>query len=156
MHIYLKKSFLATEKMSRGSLAMQITKIFFSSFVMCFLLDMVWLGFIAKNLYFTTIGSLLRRSGDTLAPNWPAAVLVYIFIAGGIVLFALPKANGNYLAALLWGGLFGAVTYGVYDFTNFSTLSAWPFKITIIDFLWGTVLCALVTVFANYLQQLTA
>jgi uncharacterized membrane protein len=135
---------------------MQILKLFFSALVVCFLLDMVWLGFIAKNLYVTTIGSLLRKSGDTLVPNWPAAVLVYLCIAGGIVLFVLPKVNGNYLLALVWGALFGVVTYGIYDFTNFSILNNWPFKITIVDFVWGTVLCALVTLFTTYVQNLSA
>jgi uncharacterized membrane protein len=134
---------------------MQILKLFFSALVMCFLLDMVWLGFIAKNLYFNTIGSLLRKSGDSLAPNWPAATLVYLFIAGGIVLFVLPRVNGNYLMALVWGALFGAVTYGVYDFTNFSILNNWPFKITLVDFIWGITLCALVTLFATYMKNIS-
>jgi uncharacterized membrane protein len=135
---------------------MPILKLFLSSLVVCFLLDMLWLGFIAKNIYFSTIGSMLRKSGESLVPNWPAAVMVYIFIAGGVVLFALPKANGSYLMALVWGGLFGAVTYGIYDFTNFSILNGWPFKITVIDFIWGISLCGSVTLFATYLQNVSA
>jgi uncharacterized membrane protein len=134
---------------------MPFLKLFFSTMAVCFLLDMVWLGFIAKNIYFNTIGSLLRKSGDSIAPNWPAAILVYIFITSGIILFVLPRVNGNYLLAAAWGALFGAVTYGIYDFTNFATLSQWPLKITLLDFIWGTILCCLVSVFAAYMQNAT-
>jgi Predicted membrane protein (DUF2177) len=34
--------------------------------------------------------------------------------------------------------LFGLVVYGVYDFTNYSTLRQWPFVVTLADVAWGT------------------
>jgi uncharacterized membrane protein len=88
-----------------------------------------------------------------MAPNWPAAMIVYCAIAIGIMCFVLPKANGNYMLALVWGALFGAVTYGIYDFTNFSVLANWPLKITLIDFIWGMVLCSLTSCFATFMQK---
>jgi uncharacterized membrane protein len=132
---------------------MQI-KIFLASLLACLMLDSVWLGFVAKNIYFETIGSMLRKSGNSLSPNYPAALIVYLLLVGGIILFVLPKTNGSYGLALLWGALFGAVTYGIYDFTNFAIFSSYPFKITLIDFGWGIVLCSLVTLFATYLQNI--
>jgi uncharacterized membrane protein len=38
--------------------------------------------------------------------------------------------------------LFGLVVYGVYDFTNYSTLRQWPFVLTLADVAWGTVATA--------------
>ena len=38
--------------------------------------------------------------------------------------------------------LFGLVVYGVYDFTNYSTLRQWPFVLTVADVAWGTVASA--------------
>jgi uncharacterized membrane protein len=132
---------------------MAFLKLFVSSLLCLFVLDMLWLGVIANQLYNDQIGSLLRKSGESMAPNWPAAAVVYLAIAIGILFFVLPRAEGNYLHALLWGALFGAVIYGVYDFTNFSILANWPLKITLIDFVWGIVLCSLTSLFAVFIQN---
>lgn len=132
---------------------MQKLIMFFTTLVTVFVFDMIWLGYLAKQTYAHNIGVLLRKSGDSMAPVWSAAIVVYIFIAIGIVFFVLPKANGNYLMALLWGMLFGAVTYGIYDFTNYSILSNWTLKITFIDFIWGIVLCGLSSLIATVIQN---
>lgn len=132
---------------------MQIPILFFVTIVTVFILDMIWLGFLAKQIYTDNIGMLLRKSAGMMTPIWPAAVVVYICIAIGIMYFVLPKANGNYLQALVAGVLFGAVTYGIYDFTNYSILANWPYKITIIDFIWGMVLCGLSSVIVTFVQN---
>lgn len=132
---------------------MQLFKLFISIIVFTFILDMIWLGLIAKNTYHASIGILLRKSGNVMMPNWPAAVIVYIAIVTGIVCFVLPKANGNYSLALAWGAVFGAVIYGIYDFTNLSILANWPLKITLIDFVWGIILCGLTSLFATFMQN---
>jgi uncharacterized membrane protein len=33
--------------------------------------------------------------------------------------------------------------YGVYDFTNFSTLRQWPFVVTLVDVAWGAAASAI-------------
>jgi uncharacterized membrane protein len=132
---------------------MQLFIKFILSLLFLLLLDMLWIGFIAKNIYMENIGHLLSKSGEALAPNWQAAFIVYIAIVTGIIFFALPKANNHYHHALFWGGLFGAILYGVYDFTNFSILANWPLKITIIDFFWGIFLCGTTTTFALFIQK---
>lgn len=137
----------------RREVNMEFIKLFLSTMVVCFGLDMVWLGFIGKGLYMDTIGTLLRRSNDALTPNWPGAIVVYIAIVVGILCFALPKAEGHPISGLMWGALFGAVLYGVYDFTNYAVLNNWPLKITLIDVVWGTLLCALTTCFAVFMKN---
>jgi uncharacterized membrane protein len=132
---------------------MHIFKLFVSTLLCAFFLDMIWLGGIAKNIYASNIGSLMRKSGGVMAHNWPAAIIVYLAIVIGIISFVLPKAGGNYLLALVWGALFGAVTYGIYDFTNFSVLANWPLEITLIDFIWGMVLCSLTSCFSAFMQK---
>lgn len=117
-----------------------------------FVLDMTWLGFIAKNIYAQNIGMLLRKSDAGMTPIWWAAGVVYLCIALGIVYFVLPSVQGDYLQALAGGIILGLVTYGIYDFTNYSILEHWPLKITLIDFIWGMVLCGLSSVFALFIQ----
>ena len=132
---------------------MQALKLFFSTVILLFLFDLIWIGGLAKNIYIETIGGLLRRSGQSLAPNWVAAISVYFVIAIGIVVFVLPKANGQLLQAFCWGAVFGFVVYGVYDFTNYATLANWPLKITLIDLAWGTLLCGVVSLLVTLIQK---
>jgi uncharacterized membrane protein len=132
---------------------METIKLFVSMLITALILDITWLGFFAKKLYGDAIGGLLRKSGDALAPNYPAAFLVYVAIIAGILLFVLPKAQGSYVMALAWGALFGFLTYAVYDFTNLAILTDWPLPISIIDILWGTFLYSIVTLVGVYLQN---
>jgi uncharacterized membrane protein len=109
------------------------------------ILDGLWLGLIAKSLYRQELGSIMRMSNGAMAPNWLAALIVYVALIAGVMLFVIPKAQGQMVQALLWGALFGALTYAIYDFTNLAVLSAWNWKIAIIDTLWGATLCGLVS-----------
>ena len=38
--------------------------------------------------------------------------------------------------------MLGLVVYGVYDFTNYSTLRQWPFVLVLVDVAWGIVASA--------------
>lgn len=129
-------------------------KVFLATGFFCFMMDMIWLGFISKKLYDSQIGHLLKKTDGLLTPNFSAAALVYIAIASGILLFVLPRVQQDYMSALKYGALFGMIVYGVYDFTNYSILKDWPLKITIIDFLWGTCLCGASAVFALFCKKL--
>jgi len=132
---------------------MKFFSLFLCTIVTIFILDMLWLGVVAKNIYAANIGALIRKSGDFMTPIWWAAIVVYICIALGVLLFVLPKANGSLTLALIWGALLGMITYGIYDFTNYSILANWPWKITLIDFAWGTVLCSVSSLIAAFVQN---
>lgn len=107
------------------------------------ILDGIFLGLIAKKLYLTEIGNIMRLSQGSLHPLWIPVVIVYAMLILGILFFVIPKAEGIPLHALLWGALFGLITYGVYDFTNLAILTNWTLKISIIDTLWGMTLCGI-------------
>ncbi len=105
-------------------------------------LDFIWLNYLAKNIYTQQIGKFFSYTKDNqLIVNYPAAVGVYILLIVGIMFFVLPKAN-NSLQALLYGGLFGGIVYGVYDFTNLAIIQGWPVPISFIDMAWGSTVCA--------------
>ena len=102
-----------------------------------FLIDMVWLGLVAKNFY-------RRQLGEMLSPkiNWPAAILFYLLFIAGLLLFVVAPAleRGGALQALWQGALFGLIAYATYDLTNLATLRNWPILVTIVDLAWGAVL----------------
>ncbi len=122
---------------------MKIILLFLVAMASIFSLDMHWLGVIAKKIYAQHIGLLLRKSGEGMDPVWWSAGIVYICMALGIIFFVLPGAQGSYLHAFGGGLILGIVIYGTYDFTNYAILENWPLKITLIDFVWGMVLCSL-------------
>ncbi len=103
-------------------------------------LDGIWLGVVMKSFYRTQLAPIARMAEGGIAPIWPAALLVYVLLAVGVAVFVVPRAGGTG-AALLLGALFGVVTYGVYDLTNYSTLAAWPLVVTFVDIAWGGFSC---------------
>ena len=104
-------------------------------------LDGVWLGLLMKNFYREQLAPIVRLRDGGMAPNWPAAFVVYVLLGTGVALFVIPRAPTVSLAAA-YGALFGLVVYGVYDFTNYSTLRQWPFALTLADVAWGAVASA--------------
>jgi uncharacterized membrane protein len=104
-------------------------------------LDGIWLGVLMKNFYRQQLAPIVRLADGGIAPNWPAALVVYALLGIGIALFVIPHAS-TALQAAAYGALFGLVVYGVYDFTNYSTLRQWPFVLVLADVAWGTVASA--------------
>jgi len=117
---------------------MQMLKVAATAGVVFALLDAVWLGVVMSGFYRTQLGSIVRLSSEGgIAPNWPAAILVYALLGIGVAWFVMPHGATPPEAAGC-GALFGFCVYGVYDLTNFSTLAQYPLPITIVDIAWGT------------------
>lgn len=111
-------------------------------------IDMVWLGFVAKGFYAKQIGSLLRPD-----VNWSAAILFYLLFIVGLVVFVITPAveKNSWTYALLFGALFGLVTYATYDLTNLALAKDWPLLVTVVDLVWGAVLAASVSVLTYFI-----
>jgi len=97
------------------------------------ILDVVWIGGVARPLYNRGIGHLMAAQ-----PNWIAAVAFYLLFAAGVMAFVvLPRAPGDWRMAAAWGAAFGFMTYMTYDLTNMATLRDWPLGLSFIDVAWG-------------------
>ncbi len=118
------------------------------TFVVFLIIDMLWLGVIAKNIYQKYLGSFLTDN-----VNWVAAFIFYFIYVAGISIFAIyPSVNkGSVYNAILMGALFGFFTYATYDLTNLATLKGWPISIVIIDIIWGSVLSSVVSLSGFYI-----
>ena len=79
------------------------------------LLDLVWLGLVARGIYLDAIGHLMAP-----APYVPAVMLFYLLFPLFLAWFAFIDApdRDNAWPVGLRGALFGLVTYGTYDLTN--------------------------------------
>lgn len=79
--------------------------------------------------------------------NWTAAIAFYLLFIVGLVVFVISPAleKSSWMHALLFGALFGLITYATYDLTNLATLKDWPLLVTMVDLAWGAVLAASVS-----------
>ena len=114
-------------------------------------LDGVWLGFITKNFYSRELGTL-ARTAHGLSVDWFGILGAYVLAIAGIVYFVLPRAGGSVKKALIYGALYGAILYGVYDFTNRATLLNYSWKLAFADMLWGVVVCSIISAVGVYFE----
>ena len=130
-------------------------KVFLAVLPIFLLLDYLWLGRLMQGFYVRELGDLARLEGDTIKPRLLAAAGVYLALPGGIVLFALPRVDplNPLWSALGWGFLYGVTVYAVYDLTNRATLRHWPVRMAAVDICWGGVLCATVTLAAQFIAR---
>ena len=73
------------------------------------------------------------------------AILSYLFIIGGLYFFIIRRNRPVWEAFV-----FGLVTYGVYDATNYALLKKWNPYLAIMDSIWGGVLMATTTYITYY------
>ncbi len=117
-------------------------KLYFIALPVFLAIDLVWLGLVAKSFYARQLGYLMRPD-----PNWTAAIIFYLLFVVGLVHFVITPAleKSSLTDALLFGALFGLVTYSTYDLTNLATIKGWPLVVTCVDLLWGATLSAAIS-----------
>jgi uncharacterized membrane protein len=117
------------------SIFLKLYAVAFTSFMV---MDLLWLGVIARSFYRSELGHLMRSN-----VNWAAAVAFYVvFVVGIVVLVVRPAMERESLGeALILGALFGLVTYAAYDLTNLATLDGFPLRMVVVDLIWGMALC---------------
>lgn len=132
---------------------MTFPKIIFSyllTTIVFFAIDMVWLGFIAKDMYRKYLGSLLSDK-----VNWSAAIIFYLIYIVGIFIFVINPAieKQTVWRAIVLGAFFGFISYATYDLTNYATLKGFPLNIVFIDLAWGAVLTSIVSLVGYHIVK---
>ncbi|MEN9551911.1 MAG: hypothetical protein RI935_288 [Candidatus Parcubacteria bacterium] len=117
------------------------------------IMDYVWLANVAKAFYLDKLASHITIENGSLVPYFPAVVGFYIVAIISIWVFVLSRVN-TLQEALLWGAILGFLMYAFYDLTNMATLSSWPFKLVVVDVLWGTILMGVTSAIMFYIKNL--
>lgn len=106
-----------------------------ATFAVMVVIDLLWLGVIAKNLYQEGMGDLMSPK-----PRLAAAALFYLLYPAGLMIFAVvPGVQADSVArTALLGALFGLFAYSTYDLTNLAVIRNWPVSLSFIDIAWGT------------------
>ena len=74
--------------------------------------------------------------------NWFASFIFYLLFIAGLVIFVISPAveKHSWVHAIIFGALFGLITYATYDLTKLATMKHWPLLVTVVDLISGTVL----------------
>jgi uncharacterized membrane protein len=115
---------------------------YFTMALVMIALDIVWIGFIAKQLYQSGIGHLMADK-----PNLLAAAAFYLVFCGGLLWFAIIPSvlKPGPSSVIVSAAIFGFCAYATYDLSNLSTLKAWPLSVALIDMAWGTLASVVAT-----------
>ncbi|CAN5902415.1 DUF2177 family protein [soil metagenome] len=118
---------------------MNFVRAFGATAITMFVLDIAWLGLVAKSLYAREMGTLLRPD-----IQWLPALLFYtLYVAATVVFVVLPAAEQHsFVRALLMGAFFGVAAYATYDLTSLALIRDFPVRIAVVDMIWGMVLTA--------------
>lgn len=102
-------------------------------------IDLVWLGYVARNFYRNQLGTLMLDQ-----PSLAIGLGFYLLFAVGIVVFAVTPGlrEGSWRTTAVLGALLGLIAYGTYDLTNLATLRNWPVALSFVDMIWGSALTA--------------
>jgi uncharacterized membrane protein len=122
-------------------------KQYFAALLPFGVIDLLWLGVIARGFYRRELGVLMR---DPI--NKPAALAFYLLYPLGLLAFVFPQAlamgEGSVARAFAYGAMLGAFAYGTYDLTNLATTRGYTVKLAMVDWVWGTLLTGTVAAIA--------
>lgn len=121
--------------------AISLLKLYLSSLVVCFTVDILWLGVFAKGFYDRQMGHLLRAD-----VQWVPAVLFYLIYVAALIVFVVQPAveKQSLQRAIGYGAFFGIAAYAAFDLTSLALLKDFPLTIALVDLAWGATLSATV------------
>lgn len=115
-------------------------------------LDIPWVLLAMGPRYKEMVASI-QRGNPMRASLWKATV-AYTFLVAGIVFFVSPafRKGNNVWRAVGRAALFGAVIYGVYDFTAAAVFRDWDLRLAVVDVVWGAFVFAAASLGAHVIQ----
>jgi uncharacterized membrane protein len=116
----------------------------FLTIIICFgIMDAIWLGSVADEVYQQEMQGLLRMQ----YPVWPW-LSFYLIYSLSIAILAVQPSFEQLVQQSSWrsrevavvafrGAVLGLAAYGAYNLTNYAILANWSLKISLIDWMWG-------------------
>jgi uncharacterized membrane protein len=134
------------------SMLMSIAK--YITIILAFILIDAPYLYLNRNLY---TGKVKAISGDSnFTTRYYSALMVYIALALGMLVLVLPRIRSGTTSdilvdSIIYGGIFGIASYATFDFTIHLMFKEWDLGVSVMDTLWGSVLCTLVAFVISYL-----
>lgn len=112
-------------------------------------LDYIWLNHIFGSVFSDMVTDI--QAEPTQVRIVPA-IIVYILMIIGLYVFVYTRVE-NVMQALMYGALFGLVTFGIFDFTNAALFTDYNYSIASIDVVWGVILNSMTAGLSVYLLK---
>jgi uncharacterized membrane protein len=117
-------------------------------------IDMLWAGYFMKELYMNSLLHVIRPISQWGFMHGVAGALRWFLVVLGVFIFVLPlTVNKSVAKTFLYGALFGAISYGLYESTNYALIYAWQPAMVIVDTGWGIFASGFIAVVMKYLLQ---
>lgn len=111
------------------------------------IIDLPMIMYINSNMYQIQFKRINIGPMNVTSRTYISAGLCYLLLVFGIYHFAV-KQN-----SVMNGAILGLILYGVYNTTNLATINNYGIKESIIDTLWGTILCTTISFIAIKLNK---
>ena len=108
-----------------------------ATFLTALAMDAVWLTL--RFSYHASLFQSIQKS--PLQARIVPAFLIYLLIPFAVYIWAI-QSSKSIGQAIHKGALVGAVLYAFYDLTNYATFTKWTLEMTMVDILWGIVVCS--------------
>lgn len=108
---------------------------------MFIILDVFWFAWSVDKIYNPAFSAI---QGSAMQPRLAGGVFAWALLGLGIRQFVLYEGITPF-NAFSRGALFGFITYGVYNGTNYATFSKYDMGTFAADLTWGTIACAVVS-----------
>ncbi len=117
-------------------------KLYGAGILVCFGLDLLWLGVVAKGFYQRYIGHLMRPDVQWI----PGIAFYLIYVAVLVIIVVMPSLEKRSLGrAVTFGALFGLAAYSAYNLTCLALLKDYPTIAGLVDIVWGTAMTTVVS-----------
>ena len=113
------------------------------------IIDGIWLT-LMRDFYNITVKNI---QNSNISFKMSGAIIAYSLIAIGIYYFVLKDEiykKNNYQTILEKGFMFGLVSYGIFNGTNYAILNNWDCRTSTVDTLWGSIMAPTVS-YLSYL-----
>lgn len=115
---------------------------FLQLFITVIVADIIWFKYSYPKFYQKMFDKI--NTGKTKYRLLPA-IFSWLMLALGIYYFGVMTAGGV-VDSFIRGSLFGLISYGIYNGTNYSTIHKYSWKVAMYDTLWGTLLSGFIAV----------
>ncbi len=133
---------------------LKLLALFASGFFTLLIMDTIWLGYVLHNFIIREFWALVVVQDGGIKINLGAGLIAWALIVLTIMIFVTKTPYGATLSSsVLYGWLLWGLLYGVYDFTNLTFLKNYSLTFSIVDTLWGVVLCATISLVMYYVSK---
>jgi uncharacterized membrane protein len=104
---------------------------------------MLWFGTVSYQKIYKP--QFLQLNSNKFSFRKLPAIITYVILSLGLSLLLFYQNPTTIVQSICIGLLYGFVVYSVYNGTNYSTIEKYSLKTTLVDTLWGTILCGILS-----------